>query len=714
MTYRFSHEIPIHISIFIVFFNLLKGNTLRTKIAQYIKLPYVTDNADIFNTIHRGYEKTDFRYYNRTYNTMYYIKSLDSVTYFRPTSNLVTYERKVGDEVPVFIPDFLNTSYNLVQFNKLNIINKSENNLLVKTAKDKLYFVSLDIQWHDNKRYIAFIDIKSGKPLLMINKNNEQLSGLLPTLNRHVIPIFQAKEQSIFIHLIDLSSDKVATISWNLMNIKQLIIYLLRLGKVPISQKNEIMEDEIKYFYVDKDIYIVKPEYDVRYENSTNVVKYVYVKSVTVRVKLIVYGEKFWYSLDRLSIKVEIDNEKIVCYWDLTDIILTVHKKVYHYREVTYDFYLRVQDVELTNNVRMLQRSHNLREQKGYKYISTDLYENDCYHIQQNNKGIMIKEKSLTQYGQYYKSSLYRYGKYLIIIQDHVYSKMVFIDTQKNLVYKFVIYPDQYPCPRYRFTYHYYPLYKSNKLFFLSKDLQCLMIVDMNKVEHFISSDDAQKCKALDSTDIREKYASIEDVSIIFDVKEMIIKAIYNKQKLSVEPDSIIILGHQVDKNAELLYVIAKYTIQNIENIGVFVLNMSSNLLQFELSSFAIRHPQNPALRILNEKKKYFKFISNLDLYKTNFGGVNISNIDIYYNNDNAFASIKYNRVSYPVMKGQYEKDKLIVESIDNLIIMKYDCKYTDDIKEMGREYAESGCSSSYALLTCDLALVQKMPAVLM
>ena len=261
------------ISIFIVFFNWPKSNVLKTKIAQHIKLPYVTDNVDIFNTKNKAHEKNDFRYYNRTHNTMYYIKSLDSVTYFRPTNNLVTYERKTGGEVPVFVPDFLNTSYKLVQFNKLNIINKSENNLLVKNVKDKLYFISLDIQWHDSKRYIAVIDIKSGKPLLMTSKDNEELSDLFPILNRHVIPIFQAKEQSISIYLVDLSSDKVGFISWNMMNIRQLINNVLRLGEISSENKKDIMEDEMNYLNIDKAIYYVKERYDAGYADSTHTSK---------------------------------------------------------------------------------------------------------------------------------------------------------------------------------------------------------------------------------------------------------------------------------------------------------------------------------------------------------------------------------------------------------------------------------------------------------
>jgi len=178
--------------------------------------------------------------------------------------------------VPVFVPDFINTSYKLVKFSKLNIINKSESNLLVKTAKDKLYFVSLDIQWHDNKRYIAVIDIKSGKPLLMINKDNEQLSDLWSILNRHVIPIFQAKEQSISVYLVDLSSDKAGHISWNMMNIKQLISDILRLGGISGESKKDIMEDQMNYLNVEKFIYYVKERYDTRYSDSTNTSKKLY------------------------------------------------------------------------------------------------------------------------------------------------------------------------------------------------------------------------------------------------------------------------------------------------------------------------------------------------------------------------------------------------------------------------------------------------------
>ena len=494
-----------------VFFNLPKINLLGTKIAQHIKLPYVTDNVDIFNTKTRGREKTDFRYYNRTYNTMYYIKSLDSVTYFRPTNNLVTYERGASDKVPIFVPDFFNTSYNLVQFNKLNIINKSENNLLVKNAKDKLYFVSLDIQWHDNKRYIAVIDIKSNKPLLMINKDNEQLSDLFSVLNRHVIPIFQAKEQSISFYLIDLSSDKVGFISWNMMNIKQLMSDLLRLGEVSRENKKDIMEDQMNYLNIDKGIYYVKERYDARYADSTNVSKKLYITSIELDFGLLIWGEKYFYNLYNISIKIEVDNDKIVCYWDVSRFTLDIYKRIYNGQAVVHELYLKVKAKGASESNKMLQRSYNLRDQKSYRYISTDLYENDCFHVQQNNEGIIVKHKySYSIYENYYGSSLYRYDKYLVMIQSHNYSKLVFIDTQKNLLYKSIIYVKQYLCPRDRFTYHYYPLYETNKLFLLSKDLQCLIVVDMNKVEHFIETYKAEDCEKLGELMLMERYENIE------------------------------------------------------------------------------------------------------------------------------------------------------------------------------------------------------------
>ncbi len=645
---------------------------------------------------------------------MYYVKSFDNITYFHPTSNLVTYERKTGDEIAVFIPDFFNASYKLVKFSKLNIINKSKKNLLVKTVKDKLYFISLQIKWHDNKRYIAGIDVKNGKPLFMISKEGEILSDLLYIVNRNIIPILQVTKHSISIHLVDLSIDKVWGISWNMMNIKQLMINLLRLGKVPGELKKEIMEDEIKYFYVYPNVYHVDARYDVRHTDGIGTSKDLYANSVTAHLGISVYGEKYFYSLNYLSIKIEADNDKIVCYWDVADVLLRVYKKVQERQALIYEFYFEVKDIDTSDNDRMLQRSYSLRAQTGYSYISTDLYENDCYYIQQNGQGIMIKEKSRSRYEKYYSSSLYRYGKHLVIIQNHIYSKMVFINTEKNLIYKFAIYTDQHLCPRYRYTYHYYPVYKVNKLFFLSKDLQCLMIVDMNKVEYFINLDGTRNCEAINSTDIKEKYASIEKVAIVLDVKEMIIKAIQNKYRLEVRADGIKILEHQVDKGTESLYIIAKYIIQDVENIGVFKLDMLSSVLQLNLSSFHTRHPQNPAVRSFTTKNNYFRFISNFDLYKLSFDRGNLSNVDIYYKDAGVFVSIKYNRASRSVMKGYYDNNKLVTESLNNLIIMKYECSYTSDVETQGTEYSEVGCRSSYGLLVYDLVLVQKMPAVSM
>jgi len=698
-----------------VFFNLPKSNILKTKIAKHIKLPYVTDNVDIFNTKTRGHEKTDFHYYNRTYNTMYCIKSLDSVTYFRSTNNLVTYERKIDGEVPVFVPDFLNTSYKLVKFSKLNIINKSASNLLVKTAKDRLYFISLDIQWHDNKRYIAVIDIKSGKPLLMTSKNNEELSDLLPILNRHVIPIFKAKEQSISIYLVDLSNDKVVFISWNVMNIRQLISDVLRLGEISRENKKDIMEDKMNYLNIDKAIYYFKEIYDAQYSDSTNTSKKLYTRGIELHFGLLIYGEKYFYNLYNIAIKIEVDSDKIVCYWDVGRFTLDIYKRAYDGLAVVHELYLKVKANGASESNRMLQRSYNLRDQTGYRYSSTDLYENDCFHVKQNNEGIIVKGKfPYSSYEKYYSSSLYRYDRYLVMIQSHNYSKLVFIDTQKNLLYKFIIHLKQHLCPRYRFTYHYYPLYETNKLFLLSKDLQCLIVVDMDKVEHFIGTYKAEDCEKLGELMLMERYENIEKISVVLDVNKMIMESIYAIYRLVIESDSVKLLDHQVDKDTKSLYIFAKYSVQDVENIGVFRLDMLDNKLQLKLYSFYVRHTKNPTLMLFFNKSRHFNFVSNIDLYKIRFAEGNLSNLDIYYDHNGFFVSVGYNRVSRKAMKGYYEKSKIIVENLNNLIIMKYECSDTDDIEVREIEHSGYYCASSYGLLVCDLALARKMPVVLM
>jgi hypothetical protein len=293
----------------------------------------------------------------------------------------------------------------------------------------------------------------------------------------------------------------------------------------------------------------------------------------------------------------------------------------------------------------------------------------------------------------------------------------VFIDTVKKIISKFVIYPDQDLCARYRFTYQYYPLYKINKLLFLSKDLQCLMIVDMNKVEHFIRSDYTEKCKELsikNIEDTKENFPNIEKISIILNIKQVIIKAIKDMHKIEVESGSLEILDHIVNKNTTSLYIIAKYIIYGLENIAVFLLNILNDSSEIKLSYFITKHPKNPAIGLYNGKYSYFKFISLLNLYKLSFIRINLSNLDIFYNDAGAFVSIKYNRTSYTFIKGHYEKEKLFIDGLDNLIIMKYKCKYIGNIESTGREYAEVSCHSSYAFSLCDLALVRKMPAVLM
>jgi hypothetical protein len=240
------------------------------------------------------------------------------------------------------------------------------------------------------------------------------------------------------------------------------------------------------------------------------------------------------------------------------------------------------------------------------------------------------------------------------------------------------------------------------------------MIVDINKVEHFINLESSKSCEISSEEYEDEKHTNIEKVSTVLDVKARVIKAIKNKHKIVPKPGSIMMLGHRIDENTKTLYIVARYVIKDAEQIGVFTFNVLDDELKFELLSFVTRRLQNVGLGPLAKKHNSFKFVSNLKLYKIGFDRVNIGNLDIYYNDTDTFVSVRYNRVSFPITKRHYKKNELVVESIDNLIIMKYGCSYMSDVKEVGREYAEIACKSSYGFLICDLALVQKMPVILM
>jgi hypothetical protein len=371
-----------------VFFATSKSKIPEARIAYHMKSPYIRSSKQSENT------KVSFKAYKKTYNSMYYFKQDGGITYFRTVKNLLIYERTTDKGIPVFIPDFFNTSYKLVEFSKLNIVNKSNKNLLVKTAKDKLYFISLDIQWHDNKRYIAVIDVERGKPLFMASKENETWADLLYIIDKKVIPILHFKKQGIFIYLVDLSRDKVEVISWDLNKIHQLITRLLRLAKAPADKKNEIAKDTIRYFHIQDDVGVIAPEYAIRHIGIEGKDKYLYVRSVAVYLDLIIKGEKYLYYLIRSYIKLETDGDQILYYWDITNAAINIHKKSYDDPEDKYESYLYAQIYEPNDYHRMFKKSYKLIGREGYKYLSTDLYENECYYIQQYRDGIMIKYKA--------------------------------------------------------------------------------------------------------------------------------------------------------------------------------------------------------------------------------------------------------------------------------------------------------------------------------
>ncbi len=65
-------------------------------------------------------------------------------------------------------------------------------------------------------------------------------------------------------------------------------------------------------------------------------------------------------------------------------------------------------------------------------------------------------------------------------------------------------------------------------------------------------------------------------------------------------------------------------------------------------------------------------------------------------------------------MTGCYDKGRVFVEGLDNLIIMKYDRAHMDRVEKGERECGKDKCKSSYVLLLYDLMLVQKMSAIFM
>jgi hypothetical protein len=146
-----------------VFFKLPKYRIVTTKIAPYIKVPYVRKTINIY--------ENKLKHYKNTCNSIYYAERDDFRTYFYIKNNLLRYYNSISK--PIFKMDIVNEKYEMFDLRSTKYINRDPNSIVIETEQGKKYLVSNDLEYEGRRGYTAIIDITNGEQVYMRQRKSK-------------------------------------------------------------------------------------------------------------------------------------------------------------------------------------------------------------------------------------------------------------------------------------------------------------------------------------------------------------------------------------------------------------------------------------------------------------------------------------------------------------------------------------------------------------
>jgi hypothetical protein len=672
-----------------VFLQSSINNTVATKIAPHIKIPYVDNRLNAFL-------QKDMRY-KHTRNIMCRISSKDYVTYFYRKNNLISYYRQFAKHEGKFIPNTTRNTYKFIEFEKDATYSQKPATLLAKTNENKWYVIAINIE-NNSKKYDMIIindeitdDLHIKHIELDSNTLKQQVYSRIisdyPIYN-DIFVILRSTNQQISLHFLSISENKFESAAWNLHDINELLHDILNNSDV-INNIDEIVK--ISYIALYKTHYL--------YGSCLDNTSYVHGMRTYCGIKL--KGKKYNYEIRNLYIYVTIKDGILKCYWDFSEAIMQIFESIIPsnpIHNITFEKYIKNPD--------LFVRTYVINEDKK---CNKELYDNECYHIRQKqDKQEIISIGSWLdecQIGCIENYSLYHYKNYHIIICRSYVFKLAILDRKHDSIF-IGLNPDFFPHTMFDlldFEYHYSTI--NNKLVFLSNDLMHLFFIDAKKLDDILTRKYKEGCKdGYDKSSMNLVY--------YFPVPEHLLRSINNALLNKHKNIAIIeVIGSYIDKKSDKLYIAAKYKIEDKEYYGLFMWNMMHNSLNFRLLH-AIK--TNEVYSNINKNNKEFVFdISKLMLIEPktySFRRIKLMNLDIAYDVYNRFVSMKYNRIScyVPVPNVfQFESLPCDVRSVSNvendLVVVYYDCS---------RSYPNSTNRAYFYFVLSYMSLVRGIPVV--
>jgi hypothetical protein len=688
----------------------------EVKMAHHIKIPYASERLDIANT--------EYNAYNKIYNTLYHSINDKYATYFFIRNNYVYYHRETSNTSPIFRLDVLRGAHQVFDTSHLIHRFKETDNIVVGTKDGKRYIITNNVDWGELRKCVAVIDATSGNNLYIESKENKLYLEVFPPIANSVVPIVQVTKDQINIHMIDLTTERLDTISWGLSNLKELISTIINLSRSHGKTKEIILGDNLTK--ISRFTYET-PDYIYRYDNQGNV----YLKAIRINFSLSVSGTVGSYNFTDIQLRIDLDGNRIMCSWNTKSgdapqpayLIATIEDASAATATNKKSSYIL--DGQKINHeiTKLFARNYPHVVAIKDNYLSNVLYSNTCGCLFSSSHGLGITTSKSRMVHYHKENVIHKYKDYLIIVsnlftnQDRKIKRLLIIDTKNALMGIWEINKTEWACESESVMYNTHYLDDYKKLIFISAthESTCMFYIDIDKILSIFRSIHKSECEI-------RKYEHVKDAVKSYDIKQLIIKAIINYHRKNPRNDSVQIIGHYVDENASKIYVVAKYILSEGKSIpeseiriytALFIGTISKWDITFKFYYYIVG-ALNPSYKfqslstrnILKSKNNKVQDLLKIDLYNSNylyrheFKHNKAKDLDLSYD-DNRFFSLRYHRRSYRIIKEKQYIMSTSISAIDSLFLLEYKYSGSKGIKH-----------NNFIVIVKDLLLVGKMKKI--
>ena len=694
-----------------MFLSLRPNKTIGAKIAYHVKLPYIEGTID--------FSKTKMVNHGGIYNLIYGISKNDITTYFHMKKNVIFYHRKLYGTPRFFRFKPYLSDYELIEFNNLSHSINSSENLLIKTDEGQWYIISDGVDYGNQKNCLALIDVKTGENLFIASEDNNVLLKYLYPIADAIFPILQVTNHEIILHLFDLSNKKYDFISWSVPeHIMPLLLSSLR-REFDIDMFKDIKIDMNNLLLMECKVSHIRYNEDIGHKMT----KLNDIKEIELRLDFTLLGTKYKYKIRKLGIKMSLKDNIIHFYMCIEYARFQFFKS----KKAPKDSADGVLRDDRTSSLCLASREYIINTKLVNTYTSSVIYKDHCLYIVHNNEGVRIPGKHDFSNTFEAYAAIYTCAQYLIIVTAGGYRnvKLIVLHSESRSIGIWEIDDFTWYDTAGIAIYNYYHNAVKNRLIFLSNNLECLFFIEVEKMEEVLKAENTSEC-----TD--EFYRDIKELGSIFNLKKLIVNAINKFHKLfenlitsknkskkaknrSYE-DDVNLLWYHIDDKLGKIYIMARYKLYGTEYMGLFVSSLEKQLdfkligLTFDKSIYVLAYAVNTLARVNKGINSLFKW--HLYRLRKNI----VKNLDVYYDDNNTFMDLSYNRGSKKIVSQGINYNMKIDWSwnMGNIIVIMYDCPdfakrtlvKTSDIHK--RFY----CNRAYSFILADLNLVRGMPVV--